>query len=293
MKKSYWSFLVLFLLLTGLTEPALGNLEGALECRYTNNQLAYSLKGNYWFTNRLAVSGSYGLQDHSLSAALLYKTNSSFNGTTTYMGLGVRDLNDSYHSGLDVSQKIELTVGAGYNLSKIIPGLSVSLEAKMIPSQLFNGSQSSNGFTPVLGGAVSYRLQDWRSPGGSPSETPTDSEIYLLAKLITAEAGDEPYDGQVAVGAVVLNRIRSGEFPTTIREVIYQPGQFSSLPKLPTITPSSSCMRAAQDALNGVDPSRGALYFYNPALSSPEGLRFFATANLRVTIRIGNHVFLK
>lgn len=293
MNKRFMSCLVVLLLLVGCTAPVLGSLEGALECRYNDNQMDYSLKGSYWFTDRLAISGSYGLQDRSLSAAFLYKTNPFSKGTTPYIGLGVRDLNDSYHSGLDFSQKIEFSVGAGYNLSRIIPGLSISLDAKMIPNQLFNRNPSITGFAPTLGFSVSYRLPKQRTPDNNTSGLPTDSEIYLLAKLITAEAGDEPYDGQVAVGAVVLNRTRSGEFPTSIREVIYQPGQFSSLPKLPTITPSASCMKAAQDALQGVDPSRGALYFYNPATSSPEGLRFFATANLRVTVRIGNHMFLK
>lgn len=293
MNRKIISFLVLVWLFIQGTAPAFASLEASLDCRYTNSQWSYFLKGNYWLSNRLAVSGSYGLQDHSLSAAFLYKTNSFFKGTTTYVGLGIRDLNDSYHSGLDLSQKIELTAGAGYNLSKFIPGISVSLEVRMIPNQLFNRDQAINGFSPTVGITFGYRVPGQRSPGYNTMEPPTDSDIYLLSKLITAEAGDEPYDGQVAVGAVVLNRTRSGEFPTTIREVIYQPGQFSSLPKLPTITPSASCIKAAEDALRGVDPSRGALYFYNPALSSPEGLRFFATANLRVTVRIGNHIFLK
>lgn len=293
MNKCFISCLIFALLLIGCTAPVFGSLEGALECRYTDSQWSYSLKGNYWFNDRLAVSGSYDLRDHSLSAAVLYKTNPFLKGTTTYIGLGVRDLNDSYQSGLDLSQRIELTAGAGYSLKRIIPGLSVSLETRMIPNQLFNGNQSGGNFAPIVGFSFSYRLPGQRTPGNYNSEPTSDSDIYLLAKLITAEAGDEPYDGQVAVGAVVLNRTRSGEFPTTIREVIYQPGQFSSLPKLPAITPSASCMKAAEDALNGVDPSRGALYFYNPATSSPEGLRFFATADLRVTIRIGNHVFLK
>ena len=293
LKKNIISSLVLVLLLIGCAAPASGSLEASLDCRYTNSEWNYFLKGNYWFSDRLAVSGCYGLQDHSLSAAFLYRTNSFLKGTNTYIGLGVRDLNDSYRSGLNLSQKIELSAGAGYNLSKFIPGLSIALEARMIPSQLFNGAQPGNGFSPTMGISLAYHIPGQRAPENNTSEPPSDSDVYLLSKLITAEAGDEPYEGQVAVGAVVLNRTRSGEFPTTIREVIYQPGQFSSLPKLPTITPSASCIRAAEEALNGVDPSRGALYFYNPATSSPEGLRFFATANLRVTVRIGNHVFLK
>lgn len=293
MKKFLISYLISLFLLLGFTVPAYGKLEGGLECQYTNDQLCYSLIGDYWFANRWALSGSYGLQDHCLSAAILYQTNPVFKGATTYIGLGIRDLNDSYHSGLSTIQKLELTFGATYQLTGIQPGLTLSLDARMIPNELFNGNQSNTGFAPILGFAVGYQFPETGTRGNTKPETVSDSDLELLAKLITAEAGDEPYDGQVAVGAVVLNRIKSGEFPTTIREVIYQPGQFSSLPKLPTITPSESCINAAREALNGADPSRGALYFYNPETCSPEGLQFFSTANLRLTVRIGNHLFLK
>lgn len=92
----------------------------------------------------------------------------------------------------------------------------------------------------------------------------TPAEVDLLARLITAEAAGEPYVGQVAVGAVVLNRVRSGLFPATIAGVIYQPYQFETvLNGRIDQPPTPTAVRAALDALSGWDPTGGALYFYN------------------------------
>lgn len=88
---------------------------------------------------------------------------------------------------------------------------------------------------------------------------------YLLARLISAEARGEPYEGQVAVGAVVLNRVRHMSFPNSISGVIYQPGAFSCLDDGQFDQPiSESAYRAARDALSGWDPSGGAIYYFNP-----------------------------
>jgi len=116
----------------------------------------------------------------------------------------------------------------------------------------------------------------------------TAEEIDLLAKLVTAEAGGEPYLGQVAVAAVVLNRMKSPDFPNTINKVIYQPGQFSPAANLETITPSSNAIKATQEALSGNDPSKNAYYFYNPTKTSSI---FFET--LQPTIKIGQHQFCR
>ncbi len=296
MKKQSLVFLCIIILLFGLGIPTQAGLTGGAEWQFKNDQLNLNtLKASLWFTETWGISGYYCIPDYSLSASILYKTNPVFRTSYTYIGLGVRDLNDRYNSGLTISQKLEFTCGAEWGFQKLIPGLSMALEARTIPNELFNRAESKPGFTPVIGLSINYQfLGASSSETTSPnSDTVTNSDLLLLAKLVTAEAGSEPYDGQVAVAAVVLNRTKSGEFPGTIREVIYQPGQFSSLPKIPTIRPTELAFEAAKDALKGVDPSRGALYFYNPATSSPEGLRFFATANLRVLIRIGNHVFLR
>ena len=114
-----------------------------------------------------------------------------------------------------------------------------------------------------------------------------DNMVELLARLINAEARGESYSGQVAVGAVIMNRV----FPNTIAGVIYSPGQFSSVAdgqiNLP-IEEGSSVYMAAQDAINGVDPTSGALYFYNPAKTKSKWL-----FSLQTVTTIGKHVFAK
>ena len=94
----------------------------------------------------------------------------------------------------------------------------------------------------------------------------SDTEINLLAKIISAESRGEPYSGQVAVGAVILNRVEHPSFPDTLSGVIYQPNAFSCL-KDGQINAKveDSCKQAARDAMNGSDPSGGAIYYYNPA----------------------------
>lgn len=117
----------------------------------------------------------------------------------------------------------------------------------------------------------------------------TDDEVKLLARLIDVEARGEPFRGKVAVGAVVVNRVKDPRFPNTIREVIYEPNQFYTpgLPRFPV--PSDESLRAALAALRGQDPTGGALFFYNPDKAVTGA--WFATRPGRM--RIGNHVFTK
>jgi N-acetylmuramoyl-L-alanine amidase len=97
-------------------------------------------------------------------------------------------------------------------------------------------------------------------------EYSNNKDVTLLARLINGEARGEPYEGQVAVGAVVLNRTRSAQFPSTVAGVIYQPGAFTAIVDGQiNATLRESSIKAARDALNGWDPSGGALYYYNPA----------------------------
>ena len=101
------------------------------------------------------------------------------------------------------------------------------------------------------------------STGSTGSYT---NDQYLLAKIISAEARGEPYEGQVAVGAVVLNRVKHPSFPNTVSGVIYQPGAFTAIVDGQyNVAVADSARRAAQDALNGWDPTGGAIYYYNPA----------------------------
>ena len=101
--------------------------------------------------------------------------------------------------------------------------------------------------------------------GQSGNGSGNSGSLDLLARLISAEARGEPYEGQVAVGAVVLNRVEHPSFPNSIAEVIYQPGAFSCLDDGQFDEPvAESAYRAAQDAMNGWDPSYGAIYYFNP-----------------------------
>lgn len=114
-------------------------------------------------------------------------------------------------------------------------------------------------------------------------------EIDMLARLIHAEARGEPYVGQVAVGAVVMNRIQSPKFPDTLREVVFQPGAFTAVDDGQFwLTPDKTAYRAAFDAVRGWDPTYGALYYYNPATATSDWIR-----TRPVTVKIGNHLFAR
>lgn len=115
----------------------------------------------------------------------------------------------------------------------------------------------------------------------------TQNNIYLLARIISAEARGESYEGQVAVGAVVLNRVEHPSFPDTLSGVIYQNGAFTAIVDGQFNEPiAESAYRAAKDALNGWDPSGGAIYYYNPDKTSNKWIR-----SRPVIKRIGKHLF--
>lgn len=95
----------------------------------------------------------------------------------------------------------------------------------------------------------------------------SSSDIQLLARAINGEARGEPYEGQVAVGAVILNRVKSSSFPNTIAGVIYQPGAFTAVSDGQInqyISEDSTVYKAARDAMNGWDPTNGCIYYFNP-----------------------------
>ena len=99
------------------------------------------------------------------------------------------------------------------------------------------------------------------------SQSSNASDLQLMARAINGEARGEPYEGQVAVGAVILNRVKSSQFPNTIAGVIYQSGAFTAVADGQINVPieeGSTVLKAAQDALNGWDPTGGAIYYFNP-----------------------------
>ena len=121
---------------------------------------------------------------------------------------------------------------------------------------------------------------------GDDSST-SNNDLYLLAKCVHAEARGESYTGQVAVAAVILNRVKSADFPNTIAGVIYQPWAFTAVNDGQiNLEPNQTAYNAARDAMNGWDPTYGALYYYNAATATSKWI-----FNKKTTVTIGNHIF--
>ena len=142
----------------------------------------------------------------------------------------------------------------------------------------------------IVGSATAAALGmklDGSSGSTSASTSANGGDVYLLARLIYGEARGEPYTGQVAVGAVVLNRVESSQFPNTIAGVIYQSGAFSVVSDGQiNLTPNETALKAARDALNGWDPTNGCIYYYNPATSTSKWI-----FSRPVVVVIGDHNF--
>ncbi|HHY27316.1 MAG TPA: LysM peptidoglycan-binding domain-containing protein [Desulfitobacterium dehalogenans] len=136
---------------------------------------------------------------------------------------------------------------------------------------------------PVKGGAIANIAME---PSRGKTQV-TQEELELLARVIHAEARGEDFEGQVAVGAVVLNRVKDHRFPNTIHDVVYQPGAFTAvIDKQIHLTPNQSAYLAAEAALNGEDPTEGAIYYYNPRTATDRWIK-----TRPVVKTIGNHTF--
>jgi N-acetylmuramoyl-L-alanine amidase len=133
----------------------------------------------------------------------------------------------------------------------------------------------------------SYQATQTLASRGTPRAS--SREVQLLAQMIHAEAQGEPYEGKVAVGAVILNRLRDPRFPNTLEGVLYEADAFEPIMNGTFYqAPDEESIRAALDALSGVDPTGGALYFYNPATAWSPWIY-----TRPVVTQIGNHVFAK
>lgn len=148
--------------------------------------------------------------------------------------------------------------------------------------------QRKNGLTAdgIVGKATASKIGiSLTSSSSSSSYNSNDS--YLLARCIYGEARGEPYVGQVAVGAVILNRVKSASFPNTVSGVIYQSGAFTCVDDGQiNLTPDSNAISAAKDALSGWDPTNGCLYYYNPRTATSKWIW-----SREVRLVIGEHNF--
>ena len=138
------------------------------------------------------------------------------------------------------------------------------------------GSKTAKALGMSLGSSTS-------SQGGGYSS----NDLYLLARVVYGEARGEPYLGQVAVAAVVLNRVKSSKFPNTIAGVVYEPWAFTCVNDGQiNLSPNDTAMKAAKDAVNGWDPTYGCLFYYNPKTATSQWIR-----QKKVHLSIGSHVF--
>lgn len=148
--------------------------------------------------------------------------------------------------------------------------------------------QRKNGLTAdgIVGTQTAKALGMQLSSTQTTSSS-NSSDLYLLAQCIHGEARGEPYKGQVAVGAVILNRVKSSKFPSSIAGVIYQRGAFDAVSDGQiNLKPNDTAIKAAKDAMNGWDPTSGCLYYYNPATATSSWIW-----SKTVRLRIGRHAF--
>lgn len=143
----------------------------------------------------------------------------------------------------------------------------------------------------ALGGGIGFMLQRQDVPvmTAAAQGSSRSGDIQLLARCVNGEARGESYVGQVAVAAVILNRVKHPSFPNTLAGVIYQPGAFTAVTdgqiNVPIAT-DSTVYQACEDAMNGWDPSGGAIYYYNPEKTTNQWIY-----SRSVICRIGKHVF--
>ena len=150
--------------------------------------------------------------------------------------------------------------------------------------------QQKNGLTvDGIAGPKTLTAMGITSSSSSSSSTNNSSNVNLLARVIYGEARGEPYTGQVAVGAVIMNRVKSSKFPNTISGVVYQSGAFDAVADgQVNMTPDATAKKAAQDAINGWDPSYGAIYYFNPNTATNKWIW-----SRPLTVTIGKHRFCK
>ena len=150
--------------------------------------------------------------------------------------------------------------------------------------------QKKNGLTvDGIAGTQTLKAMGITSSSSSSSSSNNSSNVNLLARVVYGEARGEPYTGQVAVAAVVLNRVKSSKFPNTISGVVYQSGAFDAVADGQiNMTPDTTAKKAAQDALNRWDPSYGAIYYFNPSTATNKWIW-----SRPMTVTIGKHRFCK
>ena len=190
-------------------------------------------------------------------------------------------------SGTYVKQLQQKLKNWGYYGGAVDGVFGAKTRAAVISFQRKNGLTADGVVGSKTFAALGIKVSSSSSTSTGGGSEYSSSDVNLLARLIHAEARGESYTGQVAVGAVVLNRVKSSSFPNTISGVIYQPYAFTCVQDGQiNLTPDSRALSAAKDAMNGWDPSYGSLYYYNPAISTSKWI-----FSRKTVVTIGQHVF--
>lgn len=172
----------------------------------------------------------------------------------------------------------------GYLTGKADGVFGAKTKAAVIKFQRKNGLVADGVIGTRTAQALGISLSQNTS---SSSQSTSSTDLNLLARVVYGEARGEPYTGQVAVAAVVLNRVKSSSFPNTIAGVVYQSGAFDCVSDGQiNLTPNQSAYNAARDALNGWDPTYGCLFYYNPRTATSKWM-----LSRTVKLNIGNHAF--
>ena len=185
-------------------------------------------------------------------------------------------------TGSVVSQIQQKLLGRGYYSGEVDGVYGSRTEEAVRRFQQKNGLDADG-----KAGAQTLAALGISDAGGGEAQSSGSGDVALLARLISAEARGESYEGQVAVGAVVMNRIEHPSFPNTLSGVIYQKGAFSCLDDGQFDQPvADSAYQAARDAMNGADPTGGAIYYFNPSTATNQWIW-----SRPLLVQIGKHRF--
>jgi len=257
------------------------------------NRFAFRL-GTVFLVCLLVVLFTVGAADASFTYTVrngdtLYHIANKFGVTVS----GIKSASGLQGNLIYVGQR--LTIPGGTSSSEGTRYTVVKGDTLYLISQRFGVSVESIRNANDLRNNTIYPGQVLNIPGGSSRQSIavsrdfSRSDLDLLARAVYAEARGETYEGQVAVAAVILNRLKHPDFPKTIRGIIYQPGAFSCVTDGQiNMAPNATAYKAVQDAINGWDPTSGAIYYWNPDTATSKWVW-----SRPITVRIGSHVFAK
>ena len=190
-------------------------------------------------------------------------------------------------SGDDVIALQKKLKNWGYYSGSVDGKFGAETERAVIYFQTKNGLDPDGVVGQATAKALGLTLTNSGSSGGGSATSNSSGDVYLLARCIYGEARGEPYKGQVAVGAVILNRVKNSSFPNSISGVIYQQGAFSVVADGQiNLSPNETAIKAAKDAMNGYDPTGGAIYYFNPVTATSKWIW-----SRPLIVQIGKHRF--